>query len=133
LIGELRIGGTVLPGTRTEWLPFPCHPRHHAFLSALDPTMPVQYWEQTCRTEGCGMAYRFEHSGRQIRWYPIVGLTDAGSPQAVPLDRYAVEARLEREQGANLSRAPVIASRGGDGPNAVEVFGTAGGLTTAHT
>jgi hypothetical protein len=106
LVGDLRISGSVLRGARTEWLPFPCHPRFHAFLAGLDPTMPVQYWEQTCGTEGCGIEYRFELSGRRIRWHPIVGLTDADSPQAVPLDRHDVEARLRRERGSNPVKVP---------------------------
>lgn len=94
LVGDLRLGGSFLPGTRTEWLPFPCHRRGHAFLADLDPTSRVQYWEQTCPADGCGMQYRFEHTGRQVRWHPIDGLTDAGSPQALPLDPAQVEARV---------------------------------------
>jgi hypothetical protein len=106
LAGDLRISGSVLRGTRTEWLPFPCHPRSHAFLADLDPTMPVQYWEETCATEGCGMEYRFEHVGRHLSWYPIAGLTDPGSPQAVPLDPQRVEVRLRREGRGSASNAP---------------------------
>ena len=112
LVGDLRLSGSVLRGTRTEWLPFPCHPRKHAFLAGVDLSMPIQYWEQTCGTEGCGMEYRFEHTGRQIRWHPIVGLTDAGAPQAIPLDRHKVEARLRHENGAGVLNAPVLGTGG---------------------
>ena len=108
MAGDLRIGGSVLRGTRTEWLPLPCHPSERAFLADLDPTMPVQYWELTCGIEGCSIAYRFEHRGRLVRWLPIVGLTDPGSPRAVPLDPNMVEARL-RGEGPNPFKAPVPA------------------------
>jgi hypothetical protein len=132
LAGELRISGSVLPGTRTEWLPFPCHPREHAFLAELDPATPVQYWERTCGTEGCGIEYRFEHRGRQIRWQPIVELTDPGSPQAVPLDRYKVEARLLRERDGNPFKTlvPVTHARELAGRDRVPRFIRR--LTTAH-
>jgi hypothetical protein len=101
LAGDLRIGGSVLRGPRTEWLPLPCHPSERAFLADLDPTKPVQYWERTCSIEGCGMDYRFEHRGRHVRWHPIVGLTDPHSPRAVPLDPRKVEARLRYEGATN--------------------------------
>jgi hypothetical protein len=112
LVGDLRISGSVLRGTRTEWLPFPCHPRKHAFLADVDLTMQIQYWEQTCGMEGCGMEYRFEHTGRQIRWHPIVGLTAAGAPPAIPLDRRKVEARLRRENAGSPFNTPLATGAG---------------------
>ena len=124
LVGDLRISGSVLRGTRTEWLPFPCHPREYAFLADLDPTIPVQYWEQKCGAKGCGMEFRFEHVGRHIRWHPIVELTDAGSPQAVPLDRDRVEARLPHEGDGNAFKSPVPVThdRESAGPDRVPRF-----------
>lgn len=132
LAGELRISGSVLPGTRTEWLPFPCHPREHAFLAELDPAGPVQYWELTCGFEACGIEYRFEHHGRQVRWQPIVGLTDAASPQAVPLDRYKVEARLRREGDANPFKTPTPVTRGSEQGAPRRVLRRSPQLTTGH-
>jgi hypothetical protein len=132
LVGDLRIGGSVLRGTRTEWLPFPCHPGDRAFLADLDPALPIQYWEQMCTATGCGMTYRFEHSGRLIRWYPIVSLTAAGTAPALPLDRIGVEARLRRERGANPFPAPVLVPSGTNAPDLGRAPGLIRRLTSAH-
>jgi len=99
LVGDLRISGSVLRGTRTETLPFPCHPQEQAFLADFDPARPVQYWEHPCGRKGCGTVYRFEHTGRQIRWEPIAGLTHPEAPHALPLNGDEVDRRLRREQG----------------------------------
>jgi hypothetical protein len=112
LVGSVRIGRGILPGTRTERLPFACHPRAQpAFLAGFDPTVPLQYWEQNCRSEGCHTHYRFEHDGRLLRWYPIRRLTDPTSRPAVPLDRTMVTARLvqEADRTRTASTAPTSA------------------------
>lgn len=101
LSGSIRLPRSLMPGTRTEKLPFPCHPlRHYAFLAEFDPPTPVQYWEQTCAADWtCDRTYRFEHRNRELHWYPITGLTDRLNPPAKPLDPFAVAARLLRERG----------------------------------
>lgn len=102
LSGSVRLGRSVFAGTRTERLPFPCHPkRHYAFLAEFDPAVPLQYWEQTCEADWmCGRQYRFEHRHRVLRWYPILGLTDRMNRPAMPLDPFKVAARLLREREA---------------------------------
>jgi hypothetical protein len=97
--GSIRTAGRLVPGTRTERLPFPCHPRgKHAFLSEFDSATPVQYWEQTCMgASPCGREYRFEHRDRVLSWYPIHGLTNPLNPSAMPLDLLRVHARQRFE------------------------------------
>jgi hypothetical protein len=102
LSGSVRSGGSVVPGTRTEHLPFPCHPkRRQAILADFALATPSQFWEQSCDPEQvCGRQFRFEHRGRQLMWIPINGLSDPISPSAMPIDPSMVAARLVREMAA---------------------------------
>lgn len=98
LVGSIRVGRSIFPGTRTERLSFACHPgAQRVFLAGFDPSMARQYSEQTCYVEACGTQYRFEHDGRVVRWYPIRGLTDPAGHPAVPLEAQMVTARLIQE------------------------------------
>jgi len=102
LTGSVRSGGSVIPGTRTEHVPFPCHPtRHQAILADFDLANPSQFWEQSCDPEQvCGRQFRFEHRDRQLMWSPIHGLSDPMHPVALPIDPHMVTARLTRERAA---------------------------------
>lgn len=102
LSGSVRSSGSVVPGTRTEHLPFPCHPtRHQAILADFDLAIPSQFWEQSCDPEQvCGRQFRFEHRDRQLIWSPIHGLSDPIHPSAMPIDLSIVAARLTRERAA---------------------------------
>lgn len=102
LSGSVRSGGSVVPGTRTEHLPFPCHPtRHQAILADFDSATSSQFWEQSCDPEQvCGRQFRFDPRDRQLRWSPIDGLSDPIHPSAMPLDPYIVAARLTRDRAA---------------------------------
>ena len=68
------------------------------------------------------MEYRFEHSGRQIRWSPIDGLTDADFPQALPLNSDRVESRIRR-QGDAVVDARAFLPVGNDHADSVEHLG----------